>query len=100
MPWLPLGIAFGRTALEIYGKGEQAVLAPFRHRGEKLTCVALGVPLAGVRISPALNRTGVAVVKDPLDHPRVHQQALDFLSVPGASLIRGLAVDVELVADD
>src|SRR5829696_2735173 len=100
MPWLRLGIAFGRTALEIDREGEQAMLPPFGHGVEKLTRVALRVPVACVGISPAVDGIGVAIMKGSLDHTRVHEQALDFLSVPGAPLIRGLAVDVELVAHD
>ena len=79
---------------------QQPVTSPLGHGGDELARVAVGVPLAGVGIVPLRARLVVQVVEDPLHHPRVEQEPLDLLAVPGAALVRRLAVDMEGVADD
>src|SRR5262245_45065766 len=71
---------------------------PFWHGRDELARIALRVPLARVRVSPARARLGIQVVEDRLHHSRVEQQPFDFLAVEAASFVGELAIDEELLA--
>ena len=86
--------------MEVDGDGEQTVGFPFGHGSDELADVTIGVPLAGVRIGPARGGFGIQVVVGCLDHARVEEEAFNAVTVPGAARVGGLAVEVEVLADD
>ncbi len=100
VPRLFLRVTLRRPALQIDGEREQAVPAPFRHRGNELARVPFRVPFARVRVSPLVRGGRIAVVENSLDHPRVQQQPLDAVPAPDATGISWPAVDVKFVAND
>ena len=73
---------------------------PCWHGGQEFSRIAIRIPNFGINISPLLASFRIQVVEIGLHHPAVHKQAFDLLSVPNSALIRGLAVNPELVAMD
>lgn len=73
---------------------------PFRHGGGEFEGVSLGVPFAGVGISPPRHGARIEIIVDSLYHSCIEQQAFDPVTVPEAALISGRTVDVEILSDN
>src|SRR5690606_12226183 len=99
-PGLFLRVSLRTAALQIDGKGQQAMHPPFRHGCDKLAGVAFGIPYVGIGVSPQVTGCRVQVVEDALHHAAVEQQALDALAPPCSPGVSRLAVDEKTLAFD
>ena len=85
--------------MQVDRKTEKTIIAPFGHRVDKLTGIALGVPRA-IRLIPQGTGLRVQIVEDALDHAAVEQQPLYPYPVVGAVLVGRTPIDEEIRAID
>ena len=97
-PGLQPAVALRRPALQVQRQRQQPVPPVLGQHLDELARVALRLPGAGVRVSPAIARVRVEVIERRLDHARVEQQPLDPVAVPVPPPVGRLAVDPEVLA--
>jgi hypothetical protein len=89
-----------RLSTRFFMLSQQPVATPFRHGGGEFEGVSLGVPFAGVGISPSRHGARIEIIVDSLHHSCIEQQAFDPVTLPEAALISGRTVDVEILSDN
>ena len=100
MPGIVAAVTARIATLQVEREAQHAVIAPRGHGGGEFTGIALGIPLACVRIRPLRARFGIQVVERGLHRANVEQQSFDGVAVPLSALVGWLAVDEELRALD
>src|SRR5688572_6140363 len=93
-------LALRRTALQVNRESEQAVSPPFWHRRYELAGIPVRIVAFSVGICPTVDRSRISVMKDPLDHARVKEESLDFLTVPITAFVGWLPINAEFVTHD
>lgn len=97
LPRLTLRVPLRASALQVDGKGQDAVPPPFRKGRDELANVAVRIPFPRVRIGPARTGCGIEIVEDGLHCPDVHQQPFDSRIPEPASLVGEFPVDEKLL---
>jgi len=83
-PGLFARVSLGASTLQIDSEGEQPASPPPRHGSDDFAGVAVGIPFAGIRVSPACRSFRILIVKYALHHACIEQQAFDFLALKSA----------------